>query len=87
MITVDELIAASCALPDAQLGTLRRFVNAEFEARMKRVNGLTEEEQQLLARSKIDCVRAVRERTGLGLADSKEIVDRWQRGERNDDLL
>jgi ribosomal protein L7/L12 len=76
------MIEAIKGLSDSDLGTLRRFVNTEFEARMRHCSALTEEEQQLLARSKIDCVKAVRERTGLGLADSKELVDRWQRGER-----
>jgi hypothetical protein len=80
--SVDELITLTSALPDIQLGLLRRFVNSEFENRIRFTKGLTEGEQKLLAKSKIDCIRAVRDRTGLGLADCKELVDRWERGER-----
>jgi len=76
------MIESLNGLSDSDLGMLRRFVNAAFEERVRSAMTLTEEEQQLLSRSKIDCVKAVRMRTGLGLADSKELVDRWQRGER-----
>lgn len=79
---VEALVTEATALPDLDLGLLRRFANSEFENRIRHTKGLTEDEQALLSKSKLDCVRAVRERTGLGLADSKELVDRWERGER-----
>ena len=34
----------------------------------------------LLAGSKIEAIKAVREATGLGLKESKELVERWERG-------
>ena len=80
-MTVDEMITAIQSLSDIDLGMLRRFVNDAFESRVRFFNGLTEEERQLLTSSKLDCIKAVRRRTGLGLADSKELVERWQRGE------
>jgi hypothetical protein len=77
----DKYIELIRSLSDQDLGWLRRFVNAEYENRIRFMPGLTEEEQALLASSKLDCIKAIRNRTNLGLADAKELVERWQRGE------
>ena len=57
------------------LGELRRFINAEYEQRVRFIPGLTPEEAALP--TKLHMVKAVRDRTGLGLVDSKNLVDGW----------
>ena len=67
-------------LTPVELGEVKRTVVNELESQLRAlgVNGdLTEEEWKRLEGNKlIDCVKMVRERTGLGLVDSKAYVDR-----------
>lgn len=74
--SLDELEAEIRELPTWALGQLKRFVVTEYDERIRFEPGLTEDEQNLLP-DKLACVKAVRDRTGLGLVDSKELVERW----------
>ena len=76
--TLEDLEDQIKELEIQPLGYLRRYINSEYETRIRFMPGLTPEEQALFSRpDKLACVKAVRERTGLGLADSKEFVERW----------
>ena len=79
---LDLLEARILELETPQLGELRRFINHEYEQRVRFIPGLTEEEAALP--NKLEMVKAVRNRTGLGLVDSKNLVDGWfSRGPNN----
>lgn len=74
-------------LTPTELGEIRAAVHEELDRQLRTlgVNGdLTEEEwQRLETDSVLGCVKMVRERTGLGLVDSKAYVDRARtRGRR-----
>jgi len=74
-------------LTPTELGEVRVAVHEELDRQLRTlgVNGdLTDEEwQRLETDSVLGCVKMVRERTGLGLVDSKTYVDRARaRGRR-----
>jgi hypothetical protein len=77
---IEDLIAQVGVLSLIDLGHLRRVVNGEYETRLRFMPTMTDEERALP--SKLDRVKAVRNRTGLGLADAKEFVERCERGEQ-----
>jgi len=68
------------ALTPAELSEIKTAVHGELERQLRALgaNGdLTEEEWKRLEEdSVLGCVKMVRERTGLGLVDSKAYVDR-----------
>jgi ribosomal protein L7/L12 len=76
---VDDIISAAEALELGELGSLRRQVNALWEQKTKYLHGLLPDERALLDnKDYLGCVRAVRERVGVGLADAKALVDQWK---------
>lgn len=78
-IKVDEIDALLDTMTLGELGMLRRRVNALYTHKAQYHQGLTPDEWGFLERKDfIGCIKAVRERTGLGLADAKEFVDQWK---------
>ena len=77
---LQNILAQLSDLTPTELSEVRAAVHEELERQLRTLgaNGdLTEEEwQRLETDSLLGCVKMVRERTGLGLVDSKAYVDR-----------
>lgn len=81
-ITVDRLGETIKNLTLGELGMIRQQVESVWEYRLScETKGLTDEEKKLLeARDFMGCVRAVRLRLGVAIADAKAFVDKHKGG-------
>lgn len=70
---IDLMMEVIGGLEIKEISELRSFLNTLYAERTKFIRGLTEEEQAIP--TKIDRIKAVRARTGLGLLDAKEFVE------------
>jgi ABC-type uncharacterized transport system ATPase subunit len=73
-VTEDDMIRALSAFRFDELAKLKRWVDAEYEQRLKRMDGYLPEERALptmLAR-----VKAIRDRLGVNLVTAKELAER-----------
>lgn len=79
-MTRDDIIAALSALELEDLSMIRTALDAEIHAKLHELDAtgaLTPEERQLGVKGdKIGCVKLIRLRTGLGLRDAKDYMDR-----------
>jgi ribosomal protein L7/L12 len=57
-----------------ELGKLRRMREVTFRNAREMVGGIVETHGR---DKKIQCIKALRERTGLGLKETKDIVEEW----------
>jgi hypothetical protein len=72
----ESALAALKTLTNAELGELRLELDAQLKQNIG-TDGLTEDEWALLdASNKLQCVKDVRNRVGVGLAQAKEYVER-----------
>lgn len=74
-MTPAEFIAEAAKLSDRDLGEVAREIGRLYETRLRFFTGLTEDEQRL---SKLEAIKRIRERTGLGLLDAKKLYEMWQ---------
>lgn len=79
-MTYAEIIEALASLDDTQLNALASRVARERDHRLQSTGidgSLTDEELTMLEeRNLLGCVRSIRNRTGLGLSESKAYMDR-----------
>lgn len=79
-MTRDDIIAALSALSLEDLSAIKAALDAEIQAKLHDLDttgGLTpEERQRVVDGDKLSCVKLIRERTGLGLRDAKDYMDR-----------
>lgn len=62
-----------------ELAEVKRNVDALWENRVRSFRGLTPDERALLeAKDFMGCVKAIRDRTGVGLAQAKQLLDAWK---------
>ena len=78
---IDDVTKLLEGLDLGALGALKRQIDAMWDHRVSTLSGLTPDEKAMLAnRDFMGCVKSVRERLSIGLADAKFLVDRWKGG-------
>jgi len=81
-VTKNQIIGALSTLGLNALSEIKRALLDEIEAKIRGLDatgGLTPDEiDRINARDMIGCINLVRERTGLGLRESKDYVDGYR---------
>lgn len=78
-IKLQAVLGQLSDLTPAELSEVKAAVHEELERQLRTMGAsgdLTEDEWERLDGDLIGCVKMVRDRTGLGLRDSKDYVDR-----------
>jgi len=78
-VVEDQIIRALPELDFDALAKLKRWIDADYEARLQRMNGYLPEERALP--TLLDRVKAIRVRLGVNLVTAKDLAERWDRGD------